>query len=121
MVHGKGMGGIDDSDVERRANQLASLAGRAVPTGEDFAQAKSELLGKTLPGAVTEDSPTIARGVTRDPSEPPSDPGRQVPERAAPDEETSAERLVEEGVEEAQHDQMIAAQRKQHHDERKET
>jgi hypothetical protein len=112
MVHGRGTGGVNDADIERRAGELASLAGRS-RTPYDYARARRELQGQTLPDGVNEDAPRSSRGLLRDPSEPPSDTGRQIPERAAPDEEALSERLVEEGVEEAQHDQMIAARREE--------
>ncbi|HET7537096.1 MAG TPA: hypothetical protein VFJ90_11610 [Candidatus Didemnitutus sp.] len=118
MVHGAGTGGVDDADIERRANELASIAGRK-PTKEDHVQARRELLGQTLSPNDTENTPPSARGVTRDPSEPLSDVGDVTPERDAADEEAADERLAEDGVEEAQHDQMIAARRKERREDRK--
>jgi hypothetical protein len=64
----------------------------------------------TSPGedAVMSDS------LSRDPSEPAVSRGEQVPNVEEPDDDEQAapERLVSEGVEEAGHDQMLAARRK---------
>jgi hypothetical protein len=46
--------------------------------------------------------------LSRDPSDPPANRGRQIPEYAEADEEEQIERTVLEGVEEAQHEQMVA-------------
>jgi len=120
MVHGAGTGGVNEADVERRADELASIAGRATTAG-DLALARRELQGQTLPPIVTENVAPSSISVSRDPSEPPSDSGQQTPEREAADEESSRERLAEEGVEEAQHDQMIAARRRARREDRNET
>ncbi len=117
MVHGNGTGGVNEADIERRADELASLAGRS-RSREDLSRARRELLGQTLPPGITENDPPATGAVTRDPSEPPSNPGHQIPEREPADEETASERLVEEGVEEAQHDQMIASRRNDRREDR---
>jgi hypothetical protein len=67
--------------------------------------------GSTLPVAGPDDVSSMD-SLSRDPSDPLSQRGRQVPNYEGPDEEKAAERLVAEGVEEAQHDQMFAARRK---------
>jgi hypothetical protein len=46
--------------------------------------------------------------LSRDPSDPPANRGRQVPEYSEADEDEEIERTVREGVEEAQHEQMVA-------------
>ncbi len=113
LLHGTGAGGITEKDVERRARELASINGRSEsdPSRKDVAQAKRELTGEDLPPTTDDDSDASIR-LTRDPSEPPSDPGHQTPDIEDPDEQTTVERLTEEGVEEAQHEQMLAAQRR---------
>jgi hypothetical protein len=47
--------------------------------------------------------------LSRDPSDPAGNRGHQVPEYSEPDEEEEVERTVLEGVEEAQHEQMVAS------------
>lgn len=107
LVRSNGTGGINENDVERRANELASIRGRS-PDAVDLNRARRELAGDQLP-STTDDAPAIA--LTRDPSDPPSDTGRQTPDLEGPDEAEATERLVEEGIEEAQHDQMLEARR----------
>jgi len=110
-IRGKGVGGITGSEVEQRALELALIDGRSEPTAEDRQRARKELQGETLPDAIEEDNDASV-GLTRDPSEPPSDTGHQIPDREGLDEEVMTERLALEGVEEAQHDQMLQARRK---------
>jgi len=112
LIRGMGTGGITGTDIERRARELADLDGRdpAKYTQADLARARAELSGSGLP-ATTSDDAEGEYGLTRDPSEPPSDSGRQIPDDEGPDEQKAAERLAEEGIEEAQHEQMLAARR----------
>jgi hypothetical protein len=49
------------------------------------------------------------QSMSRDPSDPIADRGRQVPEYGGDDEKTALEHLALEGVEEAQHEQMLEA------------
>jgi hypothetical protein len=112
LVHGKGTGGISRADVERRARELADIDGRsgASITDDDIARARADLRGSLLPDAPTEDSDGDA-GATRDPSEPLSVSGTETLAREGPDEQKAVERLALEGVDEAQHDQMLASRR----------
>jgi hypothetical protein len=114
LVHGQGAGGISRADIERRARELADIDGRsgAEITDQDLARARAELHGNTLPETTVEDSEANV-GLTRDPSEPPSNSGREATVREGHDEEKAVERLTLEGVDEAQHDQMIAARRRE--------
>jgi hypothetical protein len=116
LLHGAGTGGITDADIERRARELAAIDGRtgAEPTKRDLARARRELAGTNLP-ATTGDDAESEISFSRDPSEPPTDRGHQVPDDEGVDEQKAVERLTEEGVEEAQHEQMLAARRRQRH------
>ena len=120
MVHGKGAGDLTDGDVEVRAREIAIIRGRSADevTEEDRAEAWAELDGQLLPGTSTSDQE--ARGVlSRDPSEPLGDTGHQVVTAGASDDEEDAlERLATEGVEEAQHDQMLASREREHRQDR---
>ena len=112
-VHGTETGEISDVTIEERARELALLANRDEPSAEDRQLALRELQGRTLgDGADAADASRPATAITRDPSEPPSVPGHQVREHPTGDPEDIPTRLVEEGVEEAQHEQMIAARRR---------
>lgn len=117
MLHGKGAGDLGDGDVERRARELALIRTGSADnvTEEDRAEAWAELDGQLLPETTGVDGES--RGaLSRDPSEPIADSGHQVPDqRGLDDDETEArERLATEGVEEAQHDQMLAAREREH-------
>lgn len=115
LVHGQGSGTIGARDIERRARELAAIDGRsgADINDDDLARARADLLGTQLPDTQVEDD-DASRAATRDPSEPVSDSGHEVILREGPDEEKAVERLALEGVEEAQHDQMLAARRREH-------
>jgi hypothetical protein len=107
-LHGKGVGGFSEGDVERRAKELALIDNRTETTGDDRARALEELRDHHLPDAVNEDADTM-QSMSRDPSDPMVDRGRQVPEYGGDDEKAALERLALEGVEEAQHEQMLEA------------
>jgi len=112
-IHGTGVGGVTDEEIRQRAAELASINGRTNQgiTDDDLKQAREELLGRSLPATTAEDSESSG-SLSRDPSDPPSFTGRQVPDREGPDEEQVMERLVMEGVEEANHEQMLQGRRK---------
>lgn len=107
--HGDGIGLPDRDDVQRRADELASIEGHA-SSREDREQAEHELAGDTLP-PTTDDDAVSAGGLSRDPSEPRSISGRQIPDLEEESGQSTIERLVSDGVNEADHDQMLAARR----------
>ena len=107
-VAGKGVGGFSPADIERRAKELARIDNRPAATDEDRERARAEFRDVTLPDAVNEDTDSM-QSMSRDPSDPMTDRGRQVPEHGVEDEKAALEHLALEGVEEAQHDQMLAA------------
>jgi hypothetical protein len=119
LRHGHRADQVTDEAIDRRARELAQIDGRApgAVTADDRRLARAELSGETLPDTTLTDSESTA-GLSRDPSEPASDTGAQVPGQNEPEDQQVTERLVVEGVEEAQHDQMLAASRKRRHDER---
>ena len=100
---------ITSGMVEERARQLALIAGRTSKqvTGSDRRQAKRELLG------------AVHRKTSVRPEEglsgsqwgaPPTSSGHRVKPARLRDDQFTKE-LVEEGVEEAEHDQMVAARK----------
>lgn len=119
LLHGNGTGDLTDDVVEARARENAVIRGRSADriTEEDRAEAWSELEGSQLPADSDTDGES-AGAMTRDPSEPLSVRGRQVPNHDADNESTATERLATEGVEEAGHDQMLAARRSEHRKDR---
>ena len=108
LVHGAEAGPVTGAAIERRARELARIRGLDHGySATDLTAARHELLGETVPATSTDDS-RAASGMNRDPSDPPSNSGRQVGGIATPDDEGVPERLALEGVEEAQHDLMLA-------------
>ncbi len=115
LLHGRGIGDLSDDDIEARAREIALIRGQ--PDGriaeEDRTQALAELQGELLPE--TTDSDGLSRGaLTRDPSEPVAIPGHHTVNHEGENDSEAAERLAREGVEEAQHDQMLAAREREH-------
>lgn len=111
LLHGSDAGEITSAAIEARAREIALIDGRTSVTLADRREARREFQQETLPGTMSEDSATIARSANRDPSEPAAEPGHQIPDRNTIDDQDMIERLAIEGVEEAQHDQMLAARR----------
>ena len=106
--HAVGLTG--ETDIEQRATEDAEIEGHRAVRMDDRMQAEAELEGKDIPGGSDEDAEGIS-SLSRDPSEPASIPGRQIPDREGEDEQLATERLVAEGVNEAGHDQMVAARK----------
>jgi hypothetical protein len=107
-LKGEGLGVASPAEVEQRARELALIAGRTEVTDEDRQQAHAEFQVRNLPAGVNEDADSM-QSLSRDPSDPMADRGRQVPTYGGDDEKAGLEKLALEGVEEAQHDQMLQA------------
>lgn len=122
LRHGRRADQITEDAVDQRARELAQIAGRSpnVITDEDRRLARAELSGETLPDTTLTDDEGVA-GLTRDTGEPRSYTGAPVPQQNEPEDQQVTERLVLEGVEEAQHDQMLAASRQRRREERGES
>ncbi|MDF3057143.1 MAG: hypothetical protein K0R17_1358 [Rariglobus sp.] len=112
LLHGADAGEITRSMIERRAHEIALIDGRDFITTGDRRMARQELQGRDLPDTTSDDSPSIALSLNRDPSDPISVPGHQTPTYNEADDDDMTERLAIEGIEEAQHDQMLAARRR---------
>lgn len=94
-IQGQGVGEIDRDLIERRAAEIAAADGRAAPGEEDFSAAREDLTSSHRETAPEELA--IAN--------------KQVPESpGAPDEQHGAH-LVEEGLEEADHERRVLAAR----------
>jgi hypothetical protein len=106
--HFKGLGTVTREMVESRARELAMINGHAHMTQDDWDEAKRELLGAhAYSDGDEEDTVNV---ITRWDEEPGST-GHHVPNMEPSDEQTLAERLVEEGVNEAEHEQMVEGSR----------
>jgi hypothetical protein len=110
LNHGTGLGVSSAGDIEERALENASIEGHAL-SREDRVRAQQELEGDDVPAMTDEDAESTS-SLSRDPSDPPAERGHQVPNQESDDEQFAAERLVAEGVNEADYDQMLAARKR---------
>jgi len=109
--HARGLGTVTEDMVRRRAAELALLSGR--PPGQildsDLDEARRELTGseRVVP------TPTPAEELTEDErwEAVPDSPGKKAPTVPVADEQTFAEKLVEEGAEDAEQDTMVEGTR----------
>jgi len=117
IINSTGVGTVTDKMVRERAVELAVIDGRTAQeiSISDWEQAKRELTGRAdldPNEALLESAPESERW---DPL--PGSTGHVVPVTAIDDEDDEgrsvSERLVEEGVLEAEHDQMVQAAKKQ--------
>ncbi len=104
--HSQGLGTVTHDSVESRAQELAVINGRVAKefTEADWQAAKLELSGHPTGEDAAEEESVAA--VTRWDEEPGTS-GHHVENANAPDEQTVAELLVHEGVDEAEHDRMV--------------
>jgi len=119
-LRGHGIGDLGDEDVEKRAREIALIRGGAAGrvSDDDRTQALAELSGEMLPA--TTDSDGESRGaLSRDPSEAVAISGHQTANHGDEDDSEAVERLATEGVEEAQHDQMLASRQREHREDRR--
>ncbi len=107
-VRGKGVSGFSPEDLERRALELALIDNRMTVNDVDRDQARAELQDRELPDAINEDAASM-QSMSRDPSDPMVDRGHQSAIHGEEDQKTILEKMALEGVEEAQHDQMLEA------------
>ena len=110
-----GIGTVTPEMVEARAGELAEIAGHvpAQPSEVDYEQAQRELTG----GSEMDDEETVLESIPE--SERwdlvPGSTGHQTPDSLGEDEDSEGRsesaQLVEEGIKEAEHDQMLQASR----------
>ena len=122
IIDSAGVGTVTDKMVRERAVELALIDGRTAQevSKSDLEQAKRELTGGSDMDpneALLESAPESERW---DPL--PGSTGRVMPVTSIDDEDDEGrsvgERLVEEGVLEAEHDQMVQAAKKQQRDDK---
>src|SRR6185437_14310008 len=113
MENAAGIGTVTSEMVEARARELAAINGRpsSEPSEADYQQAKRELTGDTETDPQEESSESIPDSEGWDPV--PGSTGRQVADSLGEDEvaegRSEAAQMFEEGVTEAEHDQMRQA------------
>jgi hypothetical protein len=104
--------------VQQRAREIALSDGRAgnEVTSADWEQARRELLGASNSPNVESDIEEASSTAGWDPA-PPSI-GHRTDTQEVDDEETMAEQLIQEGIEEADHDERVQAGRETRRHER---
>jgi len=108
---GEGLGTVTREMVMKRAREIAVINGRSQNhvLDSDVNEARHELLGEDEMNP----EPTRAENLTEDQRwDPvPGSEGHEAPTVPAADEQTDAEKLYDEGVADAEHDQEIEATR----------
>ena len=122
MENAAGIGTVTSEMVEARARELAAINGHpSKPSQADYQQAKRELTGDAEMDPQQESSESIPESEGWDPV--PGSSGRQAAESLGEDEDaegrSESAQMFEEGINEADHDQMRrAAEAEQKSDER---
>jgi hypothetical protein len=111
MENAAGIGTVTPAMVEARARELAAINGRSQPSEADYQQAKRELTGEAETDPQEENVESIPESDDWDPV--PGLSGRQAAESLGEDEDaegrSESAQMFEEGVNEAEHDQMRQA------------
>lgn len=107
-----GLGHANQTEVEERAAELALSDGRQTVTDADLALAAAELAGGGTTAEAPEADSELEQVTTWD--EPPTQTGHLVATTPLEDENNVAEQLVEDGLEEADHDIRVAAEKARH-------
>lgn len=108
MDGSEGLGTVTPEMVETRAVEIARTDGRTQANDGDRAQAKHELQGLDTEVTGPETVDPELENVTEW-NDSPADHGTKVPEVLPEDEANIAEVLIQEGMEEADHNQRVSA------------
>jgi hypothetical protein len=110
--HFLGVGTVTREMVRQRAREIAIINGRPPNhcSRHDFLEAQRELTG-AIPALDDEDDRIINTTAWGEES---GAAGHSVEREEAPDEQLLAEELVEQGINEAEHDQMVEAAKSRH-------
>src|SRR5437763_14721145 len=115
MENAAGIGTVTSEMVEARARELAAINGRpsSEPSEVDYQQAKRELTGEAETDPQEERSESIAESAGWDPGQ--GSTGGQGADSLGEDEDAEGRnesaQMFEEGITEAEHDQMRQASR----------
>jgi hypothetical protein len=113
MENADGVGTVTPAMIEARARELARINGHdpSKPTEADYQQAKRELTGEEEIDPEEENVESLPESEDWDPV--PGSTGRQAAESLGEDEDaegrSEAAQMYEEGINEAEHDQMRRA------------
>jgi hypothetical protein len=113
MQNAVGIGTVTPAMIEARARELARINGHdpSKPTEADYQQAKRELTGEEEIDPQEENLESVPESEAWDPL--PGSTGRQAADSLGEDEDaegrSEAAQMYEEGIDEAEHDQMLRA------------
>ena len=103
----EGVGTVTPQMLEERAREIARSDGRSQPNDLDRVRAREELIGPTS----ASEKPPTKEEPGRDWQMPLVSTGEKAPTLRSEDDENIPEKLVQEGVEEADHDQRLSSER----------
>jgi hypothetical protein len=115
MENAAGIGTVTSEMVEARARELAAINGRSSsePSKADYQQAKRELIGEAETDLQEDSNEPVSESEGWDPV--PGSTGRQAADSLGEDEDaegrSESAQMFEEGVSEAEHDEMRQASR----------
>jgi hypothetical protein len=107
LQHSTGMGAPNAELVRRRAEEIARIDGRAEFHEGDWQQAKRELHGGHELGDAADGADMTSLVSERDMIS--TDPGHHTERLGMDGDENLGEELIAEGMDEAQHERMLAA------------
>ena len=109
--HGQGLGTVTREMIRHRAREIAVINGRKEKQvlDADVEQARRELQGQERLNPLPTAAENLPESKRWDPV--PGTMGRKAQALPVPDEQTFAEKLVEEGIADAEHDQQVEATR----------
>ncbi len=111
-THGGGTGEISAGMIRQRALELAIQEGRDTAREDDLQRARLELEG--IAGVNSADDETVDTVAGEHPPDEPVGSYGTMTDRVTTDEdEVPAERLIQEGLDEAEHERMTQAEREQ--------
>ena len=102
----EGIGTVTSQMIEELARELARSDGRAQPNDLDRTRAREELTGATSGS----EKPPTREEPGRDWAMPLVSTGEKAPTVRPEDDEKISEKLVQEGIEEADHDQRLSSE-----------
>ena len=111
MQHAEGLGAPNSDQVRRRAEELAFIAGRDEFSDEDWREAKRELHGGHGHSISEDEAEMVTLISERDMVV--TDLGHHVQNIGMEDADNVVEELIAEGMDEAVHEQMLAARREE--------
>jgi hypothetical protein len=103
----EGLGTVTQKMIERRAQEIARTDGRTQPNDLDWTRAREDLTGATS----SSEKPPTQEEPGRDWQMPLVSTGEKAPTARPENDENIPEKLIQEGIEEADHDQRLSSER----------